>query len=199
MTRQTRERWAGLWLPLLLLTVLTLAQAQVQVPPPAAGGTLPQPAGSNDQAIVPPPVDVPVIALPSDGIAVPVQDVPSPAAPDHAKEQLMWGLVAVFLLQSLKKTGWFPWLTEQTAARVKAQWGFFLALFTAFGVRLAITGSILNDQDGATITISGLSWDVIKDVAWQWASQQAIYKTIVKDTAVTLSAPVINNAPARPS
>lgn len=110
--------------------------------------------------------------------AVPVQQVPSPAAPTHAPDQIMWALIASYALQYLKTARWFPMLTEESTARIKSQFGFLSALLTAAGVHFAITGSIL-DGGGASITVTGLSLDAIKDVAFQWASQQAWFDLVV--------------------
>lgn len=113
--------------------------------------------------------------------AVPVTEVPSPAEPDHAKEQMMWALVMVQLLNILKKTSWFPWLTETSEAHIQAAWGFIMAGATAVGIHIAVQGSILDG--GATLTISNITFDAIKDVGWQWASQQGIYDLLKKAKA----------------
>ena len=123
--------------------------------------------------------------------AVPVTEVKSPAAPAHYSDQAIWALIVSFLLQYLKRAGWFPWLTEASSARLKAQFGFVAALLTAAGVHFAVSGSVFDDG-GASITITGFSLAAVKDVVWQWAAQQAWYKLAVKEQAVlvaTVTAP----------
>lgn len=112
--------------------------------------------------------------------AVSVQEVKSPAAPSHYTDQAIWALMVSFILQYLKKKAWFPLLTDASSARLKAQFGFVTALLTAAGIHFAVTGNILDG--GAAITISGISIDALKDIGWQWASQQAWYQLLVKET-----------------
>ncbi len=112
--------------------------------------------------------------------AVAVSEVKSPAAPAHYTDQAIWALMIAFLIQWLKKAPWFGWITPETSARVKTQFGFLAALLTAAGIHFAVSGSVL-DGSGASITVSGLSLNAVKDVAWQWASQQAWYRMLVKD------------------
>lgn len=131
----------------------------------------PTPAASSPAAAAPAP-NVPASQ------AIPVQQVPSPASPTHAPDQVMWALIASYTVQYLKKSAWFPFLTEASTARIKAQFGFLAAIVTAAGVHFAITGSML-DGSGATLTITGLSFDAFKDVAFQWASQQAWFDLVV--------------------
>lgn len=174
----TKRQERGLLILGLLITMLVTGWA-VSSQPVAAQGT----AVESGQV---PSVNVPGAPTPAGAgkestPAVPVTEVPSPAEPDHAKEQLMWALMASYLLQWLKKTAWFPWLTTEVSSRVQAAWGFALAVATAFGVHIAVQGSF-HTAEGAAITITGLSLTVFKDVAWQWASQQGWYDLIVKQT-----------------
>ncbi len=112
--------------------------------------------------------------------AVSVKEVQSPAAPSHYTDQAIWALMVSFVLEYLKKKSWFSFLTPESTARLKAQFGFVTALLTAAGIHFAVTGSVL-DGSGAAITISGLSVDAFKDLGWQWAAQEGWYKMLIKN------------------
>lgn len=155
-------RIRGLMLAALVILALAYGRTYAQqdpIPPMPAAASAPAPNVPATQA-------------------VPVQQVPSPAAPTHASDQVMWALIASYAVQYLKRSAWFPMLSDASTARVKAQFGFISALLTAAGVHFAITGSIL-DGSGASITVTGLSLDAFKDVAFQWASQQAWFDLVV--------------------
>lgn len=123
--------------------------------------------------------DVPIVPVPPNQIAVPVTEVPSNALPDHGAEQVSWGLVAMLLLQWMKKSNMIPVISDEDTARVKATWGFVMALLSAAGIHFAISGSLF-DTGGMAITITGVSWTAIKDVVFQWAFQQAWYQGLMK-------------------
>ncbi len=123
--------------------------------------------------------------------AVTVKQAESPAAPSHYGDQAIWALMVSFVLQWLKKSPWFGWITPDSSARLKTQFGFLAAFLTAAGIHFAVSGSML-DGGGAAITMSGLSVNAVKDVAWQWASQQGWYRLLVKEpTTTTVIAPVV--------
>lgn len=165
---------------LLLYFLPSRSLAQQQSPPPTP------PTTSTAQ---PAPVDVSVpsastnTSTPSPNVppaqALPVQQVPSPASPTHASDSIFWGLIASYAMQYLKRVRWFSFLTETTSSRVKARFGFIVALITATGIHFAVTGSVL-DGTGASITITGVSLDAFKDIVFQWASQQAWYDGVVR-------------------
>lgn len=168
----------------------------------AVVGIRSQPLGPGDLAAQPPTttVEVPVTAVPGrtavpgPGVpsqpAVQVTTVPSPASPQHAPEQIMWALVASYLLQYLKKSKWFSFLTPESTGRLQAQCGFLVALLTAAGIHFSITGNVM-DGSGAAFTITGLSFDALKDVGFQWASQQGWYDLIVHKRSNTPVAVVV--------
>jgi hypothetical protein len=112
--------------------------------------------------------------------AVSVKEVSSPAAPTNYQDQAIWALMVSLLIQYLKNRPWFGWLTPQSSARLQAQFGFVAALITSLGIHFAVSGSIFGDG-GATVTVTGLSFNAFKDFAWQWASQQAWYRALVKE------------------
>jgi hypothetical protein len=114
--------------------------------------------------------------------AVAVTEVKSPAAPAHYTDQAIWALMVTLLLQYLKKTNWFTPFSTATSSRIKSLIGFIAAFLTAAGIHLAVSGNVLDG--GASITISGVSLNALKDVLWQWASQQAWYRTVVKENGV---------------
>lgn len=106
------------------------------------------------------------------------------ASPDHVGSQLGTGVVVSYLLYILKKAGWFVWLTDDTSSKIQAAWGGIAAVFTAAGVHLATTGTFL-DGAGFTITLTGLSANVLRDIVWQWTAQQGWYDLVLRqrDTA----------------
>jgi len=139
----------------------------------------PQPQSQSPIVTVPGSVPQVNPELPSQP-AVAVKEVQSPAAPSHYTDQAIWALMVSFFLEFLKQKKWFAFLTPESTERLKTQFGFVAALLTAAGIHFAVTGSVL-DGNGAAITISGLSLDAFKDVGWQWASQQAWYRVVVKE------------------
>jgi hypothetical protein len=121
--------------------------------------------------------------------AVSVKEVSSPAAPAHYGDQAIWALMVSFLIQWLKKSPWFGFITPQSSAALQARFGFLAAFLTAAGIHFAITGSVL-DGGGASISITGITLTGVKDVLWQWAAQQGWYRMLVKEPKeVTLVAP----------
>ena len=156
---------------LLVLGPLLIAYHQTQPPEVSPQVPVTQVPGSNPTAAP----NVPSVP------AVPVKEIPSPAAPTHALEAGIWGIGAAYLMEYLKKTKWFYFLTPETPARIKAAIGFFLAVATAAGIHFSVVGS-LADPTGATLTIGGLSFSAFKDVFWQWIAQQAAYDGLVKDS-----------------
>ena len=157
-------------------------------PPAAAQTPVVQVPGSPAPAPQPPVASQPAVA---------VTEVKSPAAPAHYTDQALWALMMALLIQYLKKTPWFGWLTPESSARLKAQFGFLVALATAAGIHFAVSGSVL-DGGGASITVSGLSLNALKDVAWQWASQQAWYQAVVKDAPLPAAPRVVLGSSALP-
>jgi hypothetical protein len=111
--------------------------------------------------------------------ALPVQEVPSPASPTHLTAQAFWAVLAAYALQNAKRFKFIPWWNDHLDGRVQAAVGFATALATAAGIHFYVTGSFLDG--GASITITGLSLDAFKDVAWQWVAQQIAYDKLVKD------------------
>ena len=152
----------------LLAVVPVLGQ-----PPPL------NPAGS---ATVPGTIAQPAPGAPTTQ-AIPVTTVPSPAAPQNPIDQFIWAGVASYLLRYLTKRQWFPVLTPESTSRLKTQVGFVVALLTAAGVHMAVNGSFFS-ADGVGFTMTGLSAHAIKDVGFQWLSQQAWYDVIVKKVTV---------------
>lgn len=114
--------------------------------------------------------------------AVAITTVPSPASPQHVPEQVMWALAMSYAMAYLTKKGWLSFLTPASTARVKAAAGFLVAAGTAAGIHFAVSGSLM-DGHGASLTITGLSMDAIKDIGFQWVSQQAWYDGLVKRMA----------------
>jgi hypothetical protein len=153
-----------------LLYALPLARAQgnAQVPTP-------QPPIVTVPGTTP-PVSPSVASQP----AVSVTEVKSPAAPAHYGDQALWALMIGLLVQWLKRSPWFGWITPASSARLKTQFGFLAAFLTAAGIHFAVSGSVL-DGGGASLTVSGLSLNAFKDVLWQWAAQEGWYRAVIKE------------------
>lgn len=114
--------------------------------------------------------------------AVAVTTVPSPASPQNPSDQVMWALAMSYALKYLTNKGWLSFLTPGSTARVKAFAGFIVAAATAAGIHFVVNGSPF-DGAGASITVTGLSLDAIKDVGFQWVCQQGWFDLVVKRTA----------------
>lgn len=156
----------------LFLVVGSWVVAQEQTPTQTQGGA----------PVVQVPGSVPQVGKESTP-AVVTTTVPSPASPPHWPEQVMWSIAMSYMMQFLKKQAWFPILTPQTDKRIQALYGFIVAAGTAAGIHLAVQGSVL-DGSGLSISITGLTLDAIKDVGFQWMSQQVAYDKIVKELKV---------------
>jgi len=101
------------------------------------------------------------------------------SAPEHVGSQVSTGIMVSYILYVLKKAPWFKFLTDDMSAKVQATWGAVAATLTAAGVHLATTGSFL-DGAGFSITVTGLSANVIRDIAFQWMSQQGWYDFVLR-------------------
>lgn len=107
--------------------------------------------------------------------AVAVTTVPSPASPQHVPEQIEWALACAYALQMAKKTGL---IKPDVDAKVKAMIGGVVAVATAAGIHIGVSGSFFHG-DGA-LTVTGLSFNAFKDIGFQWVAQQAWYDGLVK-------------------
>lgn len=143
----------------------------------------------------PPVTTVPGVIQP------PVTTVPSPASPQNPMDQVEWALAASFLLRYVTKKRWFQFLSDETEPQIKTLVGFVTAFGTAAGIHFVVNGSPF-DGHGATVTVSGISFDLIKDVGFQWVSQQAWYEGLVKQVQPVFTAvePMIvdHNKPIQP-
>lgn len=133
----------------------------------------------------------PPSAVKPDQPAVPTTNVPSPAEPSNAPEQVKWALGVMFFYEWLKKSKWFPWIHDNLTSRAQAWIGFLFALVTAVGINITIHGSIF-DASGADITFAHVSFTAIKDVAFQWISQQGWYTLLMKQGTVPAAASTRN-------
>ena len=111
--------------------------------------------------------------------AIAVTTVPSPASPQNPLDAVMWAGAASYVIRYLTKKSWFPLLSAGSSSQLKTQFGFVVALLTAAGIRLAVNGSFFS-QEGVGFTMTGLSAHAVKDVGFQWLSQQTWYDLIVK-------------------
>jgi hypothetical protein len=150
--------------PQMLAQAPAAAPAGTQVPTVQVSGTPAQATTESTKAVV-------------------TTTVPSPASPTHVPEQVMWALAMSYALEWLKKQTWFPLLNPNTTSNMQALAGFIVAACTAAGIHVAVTGSVL-DGAGLSFSITGLTMDAIKDVGFQWISQQAWYDGLVKSRAL---------------
>jgi hypothetical protein len=97
---------------------------------------------------------------------------------DLVVSQVTLSAVVVVVLQWLKRSPWFPWLTDRTekAKHVAAVLG---AAATAVGVHYTYDASI------GTLTITGVTLAGIGHGAWHWlqsyAFQESLYKGVFRD------------------
>lgn len=147
--------------------------------PPARGQAGADQPGSQTTPVTTVPGTVPTVAPNvASQKAVAVTTVPSPASPTHVPEQIEWGLAASFLMRFVMRKGWLAFITPAATERMKVVCGFVVAAITAAGIHFAVSGNFMDG--GASITISGLSFDAFKDIGFQWISQQAWYEALVK-------------------
>lgn len=111
--------------------------------------------------------------------AIAVTTVPSPASPQNPLDQVMWAGAVSYILRYLTKKNWFPIINDGSLPRLKAQVAFVAALLTAVGIHFAVNGSFFS-HEGMSFSVAGLSFDAVKDVGFQWLSQQAWYDVIVR-------------------
>jgi len=174
---------AVLVLPLLSVSAVT------QLPPKDQATPIVTAAGSPPGPVAP--------SVPTQQ-AVAVKEVESPAAPSHATDQAIWALMVSLTMQYLKKAPWFGLLKDSNSSRFKAGVGFAAAVLTAAGIHFAVSGNIF-EGGGASITVTGISFNALKDVAWQWASQQGWYRAVVKEPKeITLVASTLQSTDTKP-
>lgn len=160
-------------LPVVILVMFAMVYAG-----PLLRSQTPAPATSQAVTTVPGTIQPPAEGAPGQKV-VAVTTVPSPAAPQNPVDQIVWAAAASYLIQMIKKWQWFTGITEASASRTKAIFSFCVAVCTAAGIHLVVNGNPL-DAAGATLTISGLSFDAFKDIGFQWLSQQVWYDGLVK-------------------
>ncbi len=160
----------------LLLVVAFLVAAYAYSSPMRAQEQQPKttPAGTPVTQV---PGTLPVLVKESTP-AVVTTTVPSPASPSHYPEQIMWAAAMAYLIEWLKKQTWFP-MSKATPANLQATFGFVVALLTAAGIHIAVTGNLLSDS-GLSFSVTGLTADAIKDIGFQWVSQQGWYDALIK-------------------
>ena len=73
----------------------------------------------------------------------------------QAEVQIVVGFLAPFLLQFVKKSSWFPLLTDRTDKIIKMVWSALVAA----GSALAIT--FVFDPTLGQLTVTGLTWSNI--------------------------------------
>jgi len=154
-----------IWLTPILLVCLWTAPFAQEPPTVEVPGTIPVPATD---------------ARPTQ-VAVPVKEVPSPAAPSNPQEAVGWGLGAALIVDYLKKKKWFTFLTETSTARAKSIFGFVAAFLTAAGIQFTVSGSVL-DAGGAAVTLTNITLVGIKDVLFQWIVQEGWYRGLIQRT-----------------
>jgi hypothetical protein len=163
---------------LMILAVLIAGYAYVGRPALAQDQT-PTTTSTGAPLVQVPGTPPPVVTKSTSAIVT--TSIPSPASPTHVPEQVMWALAMSYVMEWLKKQTWFP-LSAETPAKLQALAGFLLATATAAGIHIAVQGSVL-DGAGLSFSVTGLTMDAIKDVGFQWVSQQGWYDALVKAKA----------------
>jgi hypothetical protein len=98
-------------------------------------------------------------------------------------EQAPFGVAVVHLLQWLKATERFPWITADTD-KLNRRISFAVAFLMSLGFMVALQGSA---QTGGTLTITlppiGALWSAVGRALAQSGLQQVYYHVAVKGTA----------------
>lgn len=95
------------------------------------------------------------------------------------------GVMAVYLLQWLKQTAWVPFITEHSATLNK--WlGVLIAVATSVGIKYAVSQGAGAYAGGYHVVLDIPSAQTLFDTAIhaaaQFAGQQILYHTAVKET-----------------
>jgi hypothetical protein len=103
-------------------------------------------------------------------------------------DQVTVGAVVAFVFEYLKRTPWFPWLSDDTSKRAKVVLSSVVALATSLGIAASWQGWTL------TVDFSALPAHLY---AWMqsWAVQHGTYHAVIKTDTVRVS----SEAPAGPS
>lgn len=105
-------------------------------------------------------------------------------------DQVTVGAVVAFVLEYLKKTPWFPWLSEDTSKRAKVVISSAVALATSLGIDASWHGWTLT-VDFTAVPAHLYAW------MQAWAVQHGTYHAIVKSETVTIAG--TPETPAGPS
>lgn len=92
---------------------------------------------------------------------------------DLVISQVTLSAIAVVVMQWLKKSSWFPWLTAQSDAANKIVAAFFAAA-AAVGIHYTY------DASTATLTFTGISFAALGHALWHWLQSYAVQETIYK-------------------
>lgn len=93
------------------------------------------------------------------------------SATDSVGATLGLGVVVSVLLQAVKNSNWFPWITRRTS-----QINFWVGVVAAAATTLGIHASY-DAATGGTVTLPSLH--VLWQGVVQWSTQQAAYKGLV--------------------
>ena len=87
--------------------------------------------------------------------------------------QMSGGLVAVFIVEWLKNSGWFTWLTPTSSKRIAVIFGALSACLTTVGVGVVFDYNVLN---GGHVDVTLPSVHTLFDFARTWAFQEFTYR-----------------------
>lgn len=100
---------------------------------------------------------------------------------DPILTQLTVSGIAVWLLEKLKATTWFPFLSTETANWAKTAWALVIALATGLGIQITF------DSTAGQLIVTGLTLSGIGGALWvtaqSFVAQQILYHGIVKPAA----------------
>lgn len=88
--------------------------------------------------------------------------------------QFASAIVASMLLDYLKHSGWFPWLSPDSVKRLKVICGASAAALATAGIVVTFDYDIASGG-GASLTLPPVH--VLWDFAKQWALQEFVYRT----------------------
>src|SRR3990167_3838847 len=97
---------------------------------------------------------------------------------DPVAQQVFVGAFMAYVLQWLKKSSWFPILTEKASRYVKVAFSFLVALGTAFAV------DVNYDAVAGVLTLPGLTWlnmwNGLLAFGLSFLTQHATYETVIR-------------------
>ena len=110
---------------------------------------------------------------------------------DTIKNILILNAVCVWLIEVVKRSRYFPWVTQETEQINKMLSAFLAALSSA-----GITVVTINPGPGnLDIHITGLTLPTLLHFVWHWLGNYAVQKWLYKAVVPRVSSPELRAAP----